>query len=413
MESESKLKSLKSELNLKTQEVESKQKVLNAYGTLNAFPVVTQNIAPESRKFYECKRCKGKFFVSKEYLRSHYKRRHPGVPEIFNDEPIIARDPFKSETETPIQRRSVIQKNEQQAEELKNIQEKLQTLTQQVILANAAKEASKENTSDNLKSEREISNLNEKIDKLTKTISEIQNQLPSKYETHGVLTDRVIKTDRGTEPRNMEIIDISTPTKQPPSIKPSNPIEPALIEPVIKPRIETNAVKMPPEAVQNKNVTTIPAPQQYPMTVTERTYQSPERAIEKKNQPVTERLDSVHDFSEPRRSIIEDTSKKSVHEDSHKKSVHEDTHKKSAHEEPPKKSIHEEPVPPQQIKAEEPEVAEKAGKRVETDRDEQKRDPGYQSQSIISRTMTREFEYQGHSGIHTKTLYFLFDAFFQ
>ena len=70
-----------SEVSALRKEVDSKRKALNTITSV-------QGYAFDKGKVYKCKLCEGKFFVSKDYLKAHYKKRHDGNVESYLRKPI-------------------------------------------------------------------------------------------------------------------------------------------------------------------------------------------------------------------------------------------------------------------------------------------------------------------------------------
>ncbi len=120
-------------------EIESKQKALSTFNAVSPFPQGADN-----RKVYECKKCKGKFFVSKDYLRAHYKRRHPGYKPTRHAEEspenqkeansVVVNPKVGLAPSSPAKEES----KPQLEGGLKDIQENLKTLSAQVALVAAA-----------------------------------------------------------------------------------------------------------------------------------------------------------------------------------------------------------------------------------------------------------------------------------
>eukprot|EP00826_Nyctotherus_ovalis_P003436 TRINITY_DN10699_c0_g1_i9.p1 TRINITY_DN10699_c0_g1~~TRINITY_DN10699_c0_g1_i9.p1 ORF type:complete len:262 (+),score=77.25 TRINITY_DN10699_c0_g1_i9:1698-2483(+) len=70
-----------SEVSSLRKEVDSKRKALNTLTSVQGYPF-------DKGKVYKCKLCEGKFFVSKDFLKAHYRKRHDGDIEGYTRKPI-------------------------------------------------------------------------------------------------------------------------------------------------------------------------------------------------------------------------------------------------------------------------------------------------------------------------------------
>lgn len=72
---------LMSEVTSLRKEVDSKRKALNTLTSVQGYPF-------DKGKVYKCKLCEGKFFVGKDFLKAHYRKRHDGDIEGYTRKPI-------------------------------------------------------------------------------------------------------------------------------------------------------------------------------------------------------------------------------------------------------------------------------------------------------------------------------------
>jgi len=125
----------------------------------------------KGRKVYACERCNGRCFSSREYLKQHYRRRHPEIVEAIESEKVcrFESDPFSGTENTALIKKT---------EELKTMQEKLDDLIDKTALTLKLKERSDEL----ILKEREIMSLREIMNDLRNKYLSIQNQVFSLEE---------------------------------------------------------------------------------------------------------------------------------------------------------------------------------------------------------------------------------------
>ncbi len=180
-------KSFKAELATCKRELKSKQQTMAAYEALATVPQPTQ-----PQKVYECQKCRGKAFLSKNYLLAHYKRRHPTFNPGENIEPKVQ---TQAQSHTEVQERAAAasvaptptpppasslapqRSPELEAEYVqrcRELQEKLETLeTQMTQMTQMIERKQGERGSDAITSQH-LAGLNKKVDELQRTVSLIK-----------------------------------------------------------------------------------------------------------------------------------------------------------------------------------------------------------------------------------------------
>ena len=224
-----------------------------------------------------------------------------------NDPSPILRDPTARPEQvyerTTIGQQPLSAQSDSHLEELKAIQDKLKTLTDQVALITSTRESAKENmpSSENVAPhESEIIGLKETVNDLKTMVGEIRSQLPSKWESQGTVTDRVGKSDRGTDARKVEIVP-SFPQK-------------ATVETLHRSKTDMRSQQQYLQSAEKVVEQSSQRPPLTPAAVAEKpTIEKegiPERAVPEVQTPekplnssLIIRKDSVHDFSDSKNNI--------------------------------------------------------------------------------------------------------------
>ena len=132
-----------------------------------------KNYQRRFKNYYECSKCKNKYFKTKANLTEHYRRRHPEIPIDEENIEKIHADPY---SKIPSNMENTCKT---QVDELQMTQQKLSQLIEKTDLMMQIKEKS-----DKLSiKEREILGLKENVNELMYKYSELQNKFTLLEET--------------------------------------------------------------------------------------------------------------------------------------------------------------------------------------------------------------------------------------
>jgi len=193
MATEEKVKSLRDKMNFQKKELVSKQRTLNTFNLVEGNPF-------EGRKVFECPKCKGKCFTSKSYLKAHCKRRHP---EGIDEAPTLAKQ-TTLKTQTGLEKERLDSYSEQ-AEELKKMQRKLNTLISQAT--------SSMNVAEGTKDEREAINTRQTLDELYDKCKKLQDQV------HDIKQNQILQEDNLSKLNRSRLLESKVDSQYEPRVR--------------------------------------------------------------------------------------------------------------------------------------------------------------------------------------------------